>query len=74
MKIIKKGVSPKPATQAWPIGRTLACPLCKCRFQVEKGDKFTQTTARTPGGPSVIAIVCPDCKAPLSFSRPTESQ
>ncbi len=70
MKIVKPGVTPKPPADPWPLGKDLTCRACRCAFQLARGDRFSQTTERRPGGMSTVDVACPHCKAPLSFSRP----
>lgn len=70
MKIVQQGSPPKPPAAVWPVGKTFECSFCKCRFEIETGDKFTQVTERSPFGKSVASLNCPQCHAPLSFVKP----
>lgn len=72
MKILAHGIIPD-TRPPWPIGNHFSCQNCRCRFQIEEGDTFSQTTEKTPGGDSEIRFPCPECGAFLHFHRLSEA-
>ncbi len=59
MKTIRPGSTPEQPTPPWWVGKTVECPKCKGRFELEANDPVGVSAERHPGGKQWLEVRCP---------------